>query len=179
MPKLPKNLKRTIVYESDWIKLCLDRVEMPTGTIIDPYHQLVFPFESVVVLVLNEQGELCMIESLRYSTQTVEWEIPAGRIENNQTIEQAAVKEVGEETGYRLDQVKYLQFYNPSNGMSNEVMHVVWGKAVEKLNTGIDTDEVEAVYWKNEVEVRQMIRERKIKDGISLVPILLWLNKLI
>jgi len=58
-------------------------------------------------------------------------------------------------------------------------MHVVWGKAVEKLNTGIDTDEVEAVYWKNEVEVRQMIRERKIKDGISLVPILLWLNKLI
>lgn len=179
MPKLPKKLKRKVVYESEWIKLCLDRVEMPTGSIIDPYHQLVFPFESVVVLVENKGGELCMIESLRYSTQSVEWEIPAGRIEEGQSIEEAAVKEVAEETGYLLEKVKYIQHYNPSNGMSNEVMHVVYGKASKKLDSAIDADEVEAVYWKNETEIQQMIKERKIKDGISLIPLLLWLNKLI
>lgn len=44
----PEKLDRKVIYESDWISLYTDRVRMPDGEIIESYHRLHYPHESVV-----------------------------------------------------------------------------------------------------------------------------------
>lgn len=55
--KMPKRLKRNTIYENEWITLYADRVRMPDGSIIDPYHKLHYPHESVSIVIYNEKGK--------------------------------------------------------------------------------------------------------------------------
>ena len=77
---MPERLASKTIYESDWISLYEDKVKMPDGSIIDSYHRLHFPHESVCVVICNDKDEILMIQSKRYITGQLEWEIPAGRI---------------------------------------------------------------------------------------------------
>jgi len=120
---LPIKLDRKVIYESDWISLYADKVKMPNDCIIEEYHQLHYPHESVCVVIMNDKDELLMIQSLRYSTDRLEWEIPAGSVEINETPEDAARRECLEETGCTLKELKYLCCQNPSNGMSDHIVH--------------------------------------------------------
>ena len=47
---MPERLASKTIYESDWISLYEDKVKMPDGSIIDSYHRLHFPHESVCVV---------------------------------------------------------------------------------------------------------------------------------
>ena len=53
-------------------------------------------------LVVNEKKQILMI--FRRS----KWDLPKGKVEKNETIEQAAVREVEEETGIKVDALKQL-----------------------------------------------------------------------
>lgn len=77
--ELIKKLDRKIIYESDLISLYCDKVQMPDGNIIESFHKIHYPFKSVSIVIINENDEILMIESRRYSTNSIEWEIPAGR----------------------------------------------------------------------------------------------------
>lgn len=52
---------------------------------------------SVGVIILNANSEILLIKSPRRG-----WEYPGGQIENDESIEIAAKREVFEETGYRI-----------------------------------------------------------------------------
>lgn len=78
---LPERLKRRVIYESDWIDLYADTVRMPDGSIIEPYHVLHYPHNSVSVVIYNNKDEILMLRSKRYTAGGLEWEIPAGRVE--------------------------------------------------------------------------------------------------
>ncbi len=174
--KIPKQLERTVIYTSNWINVYTDRVEMPSGRIIEKYHVLDYPNESVVVLIINAKGEICFVESLRYSTQKVEWELPAGGIDANEEIILAAQREVKEETGFSTTDLKLEYSFNPSNGMSNQTIHIVSGKTEDLEPTAFDTDEILAVHWLSISEVKELIQTKKLTDGISLTAVLYFLN---
>ena len=104
----PERLDRKVIYESDWVSLYADKVQMPDGRIFNTYHKLHSPHESVCVVIVNEKDEIMMIQSKRYVTSRLEWEIPAGRIESNESPENAAMRECLEETGCTLKDLTYL-----------------------------------------------------------------------
>lgn len=60
---MPERLASKTIYESDWISLYEDKVKMPDGSIIDSYHRLQFPHESVCVVICNDKDEILMIQS--------------------------------------------------------------------------------------------------------------------
>jgi ADP-ribose pyrophosphatase len=176
--RLPKKLDRTTIYQSEWINLYTDKVLMPSGKIIEKYHQLDFPQKSVVVLMVNSKNEICFIKSLRYTTQKIEWELPAGNIEKDETITQAAKREILEETGYQTKKLKLLYTFNPANSMSNQTVHAVLGFASGKAPLPFDTDEIKNIHWLSIKKVYQLIKLNKITCGISVIPLLLYLNNL-
>jgi 8-oxo-dGTP pyrophosphatase MutT (NUDIX family) len=179
MLNLPKRLERKKIYESEWINLYTDRVQMPSGKIIEKYHQLDYPSQSVTVLLENARGEVCFIRSLRYTLQSVEWELPAGGIDSGETPLEAAKRETQEETGLTPQDLQEIYSYYPSNGMSNQVVRVIRGRVGEieiRESSPKDEDEVAQVQWLNPQEIRQLIAKKEIKDGISLVPLLFYLG---
>lgn len=169
---LPKRLNRKTIYESDWINLYIDKMEMPSGDIIEKYHQLDYPKESVSVLCINQNQEICLVRSLRYTTNQIEWEVPAGSIDNNETPIDSAIREFKEETGYDLVTPQIIHSYHSSNGMSNELIHIVSGQIKSLHQSDYQTDEISSVHWLNSKKVSKMILNKQITDGISLMPLL-------
>lgn len=52
---LPKKLQRKVIYKSKWINLYTDKVLMPSGKIIEKYHQLDYQKEAVVLVLENKK----------------------------------------------------------------------------------------------------------------------------
>jgi len=173
--QLPRRLERTVVYESEWINLYTDKVLLPSGRIIEKYHQLDYPSASVSILAVNDRNELCLIRSLRYTTQSVEWEVPAGSIEHGETPDEAARREFYEETGLRLATVREFIAYTPSHGMSNQQILVTYGRTAGRDPDHFDEDETASVHWFATDQVRSMIARGEITDGVTLMPLLFYL----
>lgn len=167
-----KRLSRTVIYESPWVNLYVDKVVFPDGAIIEKHHYLDFHKEAAACVVENEVGEVLLIQSYRYVTNSLEWEVPAGGIEDDETIIEAARRETLEETGYSTVQLEHIYSYNPSNGISNQVFHIVKGKAGAKVGT-FDKNEVKDVKWFTKAEIKNMIKKKEIRDGYALTALLL------
>ncbi|MBQ9140769.1 MAG: NUDIX hydrolase [Lachnospiraceae bacterium] len=171
MEHMPKCLKRTLIYESEYVCLYTDKVLLPSGHIIEKYHQIHYPQEAVAVVIFNEKNDILFIHNRRYTVGHLEWEIPAGKIEAGETIEAAAEREAKEETGCELKNLKYLCSQNPSNGMSDAVVHVFAARvsAESKIQ---DTDEVSSKRWFTEEEYLELLRINGTKDGVSILAVL-------
>ena len=169
--KFPELLERTVTYESDWISLYSDKVQMPNGFIIPTYHKLHYPHESVSCVIVNENSEILMIQSKRYITNRLEWEIPAGRIEAGESPEEAARRECLEETGCTLKNLTFLCQQNPSNGMSDLTIHV-FGATVDAESLEIDTNEVRKKKWMKKEEVISMLKNNQTHCGVSMLSLL-------
>lgn len=168
---MPVTLGRKVIYESDWVALYSDKVKMPDGRIVEFYHKLHYPHESVSVVIINEKNEIMMIQSKRYITLRLEWEIPAGRIEENETPEDAARRECLEETGCILKDLTYLCCYNPSNGMSDLKVHL-FAARVETETDSIDENEVNAKQWVSKAKVLEILKENRTQCGVSMLGLL-------
>ena len=170
---IPKRLKRTAIYKSPWINLYTDRVLLPSGKIIEKYHFLDYPKKSVVILLQNNKKEILFIKSLRYTTQKIEWELPAGQIEKREKILDAAKREVEEETGFKVKNLKHIYTFLSSVCMSNHTVYIIFGKIKTQSQKDFDKDEIKETYWLSKTRIEKLIRQKKITCGVSLIPILL------
>ncbi len=168
---LPERLERTTIYESDYVCLYADRVRMPGGSVIEKYHQIHYPKEAVSVVIFNEKNEILMIRERRYTVGRLEWEIPAGKMEPGETVEEAARREAMEETGCTLKDLAFLCSQNPANGMSDALCHV-FAARVDTEGAIRDTEEVADKVWMPVGQVKELLRENRTRDGVSILAIL-------
>lgn len=131
---------------------------------------------SAVLLLDVELNTVILTRQFRYpvSAHTDEdiLEIAAGKIDDGETPEQAAIREVEEETGYKItaDDLRFLLTCYASPGYSTEIFHIyvaLISNATKVSNGGGLADEHEQIEL---VELslsdfRQRIRNGSIKDA--------------
>lgn len=174
----PERLARTTIYESPWVNLYVDKVRFPDGRIIEKHHFLDFEKESVVVLAENNADQILLVQAFRYTTGVTGWELPAGWIEKGESPIEAAHREVLEESGFETISHNLIYTFNNLSGISNQVAHVVNCKTTTGSGN-FDKNEVKAVKWFSRAAARQLVEAKTIKDGISLVGLLLYFNQMI
>jgi 8-oxo-dGTP pyrophosphatase MutT (NUDIX family) len=162
------------VYDSDWLRLVLADVELPDGVRFD-HHVVRFPHAAAGVVMREPvQEAVLLLWRHRFITDTWGWEIPAGRIEPGETPEQAAVREAIEESGWRPGALRQLGAYAPSNGVSDQVFHLFVADGASHVGDPLDPHESERIAWVSIDEVRKLIADGQIRDGLSLTA-LLWM----
>lgn len=169
--QMPERLERTIIYESEYVCLYSDKLSLPSGDIIENYHQIHYPKESVAIVIFDENDNILLIHNRRYTVGHLEWEVPAGRIEKGESIKEAAVRETIEETGCELTNIKYLCSYNPSNGMSDLIVHCFAAK-VSKEGSFTDCDEISSKKWFTKQEYMELLKSNGTRDGVAILTIL-------
>jgi len=109
------------IFDSPWFSLRQDELTLPNGE--DITYTVVDHAGYAVVVPLLDDGRLVMEHVFRHPVQKTLLECPMGGLDGN-TPEQAAMRELEEETGYRAKSWKKLgQFYG-SSGISNELFYV-------------------------------------------------------
>lgn len=170
----PVRLERRVIYENPWVSLYVDRVRFPGGRLVEAHHVLHFDKESVAAVVEDGDGRVLLVEAYRYVVDAIQWELPAGSIDPGESIVAAAAREVIEESGYQTTDHRPIASFEPINGIGDKVHHLVHCRAIGEP-VGFDVNEVRAVRWVNQDEVRAMISSRAVRDGYTLTGLLWWL----
>ena len=161
-------IARRTAYDSDWIGMQLVDIRMPDGSVWPDIHLVDYKKQAASVVPIRDDGQVLLIDHYRFQTDSRGWEVPAGGIEAGETPEQAATRELREETGHRAASLKLLGHYHPSNGSSNQIFHVFVAHGVTLMGEIEDTNEVMGLRWFTGVQVRELIARNEILDGQSL-----------
>ena len=81
----------------------------------DDYYSLSFPTEQVVILPVVDDNNILFIKAIRPVFDKPIIELPAGTVDKGESLEIAALRELGEETGINFDNTNRLRALRPLN----------------------------------------------------------------
>ncbi|MDB5080317.1 MAG: hydrolase [Chloroflexi bacterium] len=172
-----KVLRREPVYSSDWINLYKDWVQLPDGSVIPGHHVIEYVKEAVAVVPVNEAGQVMLVDHYRFITGKRGWEVPAGGVDKGETWEAAARREMLEESGCTGGELAFMSQYHPSNGSSNQLFALYFARGVAQTAPIHDTNEIIAARWFDIAEIRELIDQNRIPDGLTLTSLLMAFYK--
>jgi 8-oxo-dGTP pyrophosphatase MutT (NUDIX family) len=161
-----------LVYENEWLNLALTDVELPSGQRFD-HHVVRTTAPAVGVVVSDPARGVLLLWRHRFITDSWGYEVPAGRVDEGETLEQAAAREAYEETGWRPGPLSPLCRFHPTNGLSDQTFHVFRADGAEWVGDPPDPDEATRVEWVDLAQLRELIAGGAVLDGLSLTA-LLW-----
>lgn len=159
-----KLLDTEYLVNAPWLKVAKEKCELPNGKVIDDFYTLWQP-DWVLILSRTTEGKWVMTEQYRHGTGKIALEFPAGIMDKGETPEQAALRELQEECGYRLRHPEahclYLGTFPVNPDRHRGKFHVVFIDGVVKGGgTHFDSNE--------EIEAREMSDQElraKMADG--------------
>lgn len=92
------------------------------------YTRVTTPNAVAVVVTIKETGEYVLVRQPRPAVGKVLWEIPAGKVEAEESESQAAVREVEEETGFVVHELRFLRSFYTSPGTYTERIYLFHAK---------------------------------------------------
>jgi 8-oxo-dGTP pyrophosphatase MutT (NUDIX family) len=159
------------IYDSEWLGLTLVDVEIPDGERFE-HHVIRMPNQAAGTVVRDPDLGVLLLWRHRFITDTWGWEIPAGRIDPGETPIGAAAREALEETGWEPNALRPLMRYQPSNGLSDQVFHIFAADGATHVGDPSDAGESEKVEWVSVAELRRLIQDGQMLDGLSLTAVL-------
>ena len=99
MDMTEKTLRRTELLDGRVLKMHIDEVELPDGSLAS--RECVDHPGGVCVAALTEADELLFVRQFRYPYAEVVTELPAGKRDAGETPEQTGRRELQEETGVK------------------------------------------------------------------------------
>jgi 8-oxo-dGTP pyrophosphatase MutT (NUDIX family) len=167
--------ERTL-YDSEWVRLALTDIEIPAIGDLPAkrfdHHVVRMPAPAAGVVVHDERGVLLLWRH-RFITDTWGWEVPAGKVDEGESAEYAAAREVLEETGYQPGALTHLCSYAPVSGVGDHRFELYATNSATKIGEPTDPAEAERIEWVPVASLREEIAQGRVNNGLTLTA-LLW-----
>jgi 8-oxo-dGTP pyrophosphatase MutT (NUDIX family) len=111
-----------------------------------------------------------MVQQYRHGTRSVTLEIPGGLIDPNDSPEEAARRELLEETGYRGESLISLGAVHPNPAIQNNLCHTFLARNVYRASkqNQDEREDIEVVVMPL-LEIPRLIREGTITHSLVIV----------
>ena len=123
---------------------------------------------AAVVAVRN--GEVLLVRQYRLLINGLSYEIPGGRVDENETPEAAAIRECLEETGVQCLNLKPLISYHPSLDIWKNYTYIFYSEELRE----IEKDNSERRAWIPLERCIEMVFAQQIVDSLSIVALLAY-----
>ena len=155
------------VYEGRVVSLRVDRVKLPDGR--SAVREVVEHAPVVAIVALDSRGDVLLVRQFRLPVKQSLLEIPAGGVDSGETAEEAAQRELQEETGQRAGRLERLCSFFASPGYCDEYMHLYLATGLEPSALAADADESIEVVRKPLDEALRLIERGEICDAKTIV----------
>ncbi|MGB9589670.1 MAG: NUDIX hydrolase, partial [Candidatus Hydrothermia bacterium] len=152
----------TTVFRGGLLTLKLDRIAVPDGREAD--REYVVFGRSVVMVPVTDEDRVVLVNQYRHPTRDFLLELPAGKVEENEDPEQAAARELVEETGFRAKElVRFGEFFL-APGYSTELMTGFVATGLVPGEKEPDPDEILSNVLLTREEVLTGLRSHRFRD---------------
>lgn len=167
MPKAEKKLQQSIIYQGKLLALEKIEVLLPSG--LHAEREVIHHPGAVAILALNETDEILFVRQFRSAIDEEIWEIPAGKLESEESPLKSAERELLEETGFAAKIWAYLHSFYPSPGYSDEVIHLFLAQKLTQKKQKTQPDE--QIEWKffPRQTLEEFFRPGQVRDGKTLL----------
>lgn len=154
------------VYDGRILNLRVDQLMLGNGKTAK--REIIEHRGAAAIVPVIQGRDVVLVRQYRYAVATDLLEVPAGTMEQGETPEECAVRELEEETGYRCKEIEKILEFFPVPGYSTEKIHVYIAKGLSKSKMHTEDDEqisVEILPMENALE---KVRSGEIHDAKSI-----------
>jgi ADP-ribose diphosphatase len=162
-------------YKNDLFSVTEEHAVDPSG--FEIRRAIVHHVGSAVMMAMDEHDRILLVRQYRLPARSYLWELPAGRLDKNETPLQAAKRELVEETGYRAKSWKKLVMFYPSPGYVAEKMTIFLATGLTAGKADPMEDERIQTRWFSPREIEARIRTGKIIDAKTMIGYFLWKSR--
>jgi len=163
------------VYRGPVFYVSTDQVLEPGG--IRARRDIVHHSGSVVILAVDEtrgQTRVLLERQYRHAAQSFLWELPAGRVDDDESDLAGAKRELLEETGYRAARWRRMLKFYASPGFLDETMALYLARSLKAGKAQPEEDELIHRRLVPLSTALRMVLRGTIRDGKTISAVL-WL----
>lgn len=105
------------------------------------YREHVKAGNAVIILAITDDNKVLMVREARSAIGKIILGLPAGKLEKGENPEEAAIRELEEETGFKAHNIKFLREVFTSCGYTDEKESIYLATNLEKTKQNLDADE--------------------------------------
>ena len=111
-----------------------------------------------VASIIENDGNILLIKEAEGPAKG-KWNQPAGRLENDETIQEGALREAKEETGYDVELIDLVGIYDEMNNKEKPRVRFVFTAKLSSNTQGNYSKEIAEVKWFTREEIKNLQEE--------------------
>lgn len=127
-------LSKATVYEDNFIRLVKETYLLPNGKVITRDRIIKNKNKEAVIMIAETVENKYLLVIQNRIDQITSIEFPAGYIEEEESIEEAANRELLEETGYMAEDIKVIDHYYAQLGIDSGIVNIVFARGCIKVS---------------------------------------------
>jgi len=160
-----------LIYQGRVVRLNIERVRLPNQQVAEL--EIIHHPGGAAIVAVDEQHRVCLLNQYRHAAGGYIWELPAGKIDNQEPHFETVKRELVEEAGRTAAHWHYLGNVLSSPGVFTEVIHLYLATELTAVASQPEAHEVFQVEWKPISEALQMIYRGELRDSKSIVGLVL------
>jgi ADP-ribose pyrophosphatase len=174
MTQKPELIKRTPIFDGHIINVNVDTLALPNGQQVE--REFVAKSNAVVMVPIDNEDNVLLVRQWRHPAGQALLEAPAGGVEEGESADDCAQRELQEEIGYASRNLRALGGFWTTPGFCDEFMYVYLAKDLIESKLPADDDEDIQLERIPLVRVEKLIRLGEITDGKTIAALLMSIH---
>lgn len=166
-----KQLSTKEIFKGKILGLYYDKVILPNDKIAT--REKVTHPGAVGIIPVTEKKEAILVKQYRYPVGEVTIEIPAGKLDTDESPIDTAKRELKEEVGIIEPHMTHLCSFYTTPGFCDELLHLYMAKDFSIEDNDLDDDEFLEIIKVGLLESIEMISEGTIKDAKTIIGLIM------
>ena len=159
------------IYSGRVLDINMETAQLPDGREVDL--EIIRHPGGSCILPLYDNGDVMLIRQFRHAAGGIIWEIPAGRLDEGDTPERCAERELREEGGVTAGRMEKIAEFFTTPGFCTEVLHIFLARDLKECGQDLEVDEYLETVRMPFGRALNMAHSGEIRDSKTMLAILM------
>lgn len=163
--------KTRTVFEGRVVRLDIESLTLPNGEPLEL--EIVRHPGGAAVVALDEDRRICLLRQYRHAAGGWLWELPAGKLEQDEQPQATAARELAEEAGLLAGQWHKLGVVLMTPGFCDERIHLYLAEQLTPVMSKHERHELIEIHWVAFTKAIEQVHNGTIHDAKTMLGLLL------